>query len=677
MSPRQKKSHYLLRLVFFALALFSLSIPSAFAEVVSIDVASRETIAEANVSFSYESILGVVHFTLDPAAPGNKAVVDLAHAPVNAEGLVEYSADFKLLIPSSNIASDFLYYNVNNRGGSRVPPEVGLEHPLAELGYTYLVTGWINEISSGPNRQRLHAPIITRAGAPIKGDVRYEVIVNASSFSENIAGSGHLAYTPTREGLAAATLSKRDYQDDTREYLSREDFELQVTPQGDSNQPLVELILAEGFEPGVIYELIYEAQDPVLSGAGMTAIRDLVSLMRFGGESADQLTQLGLPNINHTAAWGISQSGRLLRQFVYQGFNEDLEGRRVFDGVIPVIAGAGYGMFNNRFAMPTRTNGQHSNHLYPNDYFPFTYGESTDPFSGRRDGVLKRAIASGTDPKIMHIQTSNEYWVRGGSLPHTNPEGTEDAELPSSVRFYTLGGSQHGSGSGLPRPASSGQLPPNPNRWSPLSDSLLVAMAKWIADGKEPPASRYPRIADGSLVASHTDRGINPAAWNPLEGVNHPSAIYRPAAADYGSRWEREGIIDSHPQVAIGYYNPLVPAVNLDNNDSAETTVLSPLTQAPVATFVPWNLRAEATGAPLSLARLAGGYIPLPTSPNEAAQTRDVRHSLTELYQDFDEYLAQFEAATDKLIAEGYLLAGFKEDYMAIAAQYADLFERR
>jgi hypothetical protein len=677
MSPRQKNSHYLLRLVFSALALFSLSTPSAFAEVVSIDVASRETIAEANVSFSYESILGVVHFTLDPAAPGNKAVVDLAHAPVNAEGLVEYSADFKLLIPSSNIASDFLYYNVNNRGGSRVPPEVGLEHPLAELGYTYLVTGWINEISSGPYRQRLHAPIITRAGAPIKGDVRYEVIVNAPSFSENIAGSGHLAYTPTREGLATATLSKRDYQDDTREYLSREDFELQVTPQGDSNQPLVELILAEGFEPGVIYELIYEAQDPVLSGAGMTAIRDLVSLMRFGGESADQLTQLGLPNINHTAAWGISQSGRLLRQFVYQGFNEDLEGRRVFDGVIPVIAGAGYGMFNTRFAMPTRTNGQHSNHLYPNDYFPFTYGESTDPFSGRRDGVLKRAIASGTDPKIMHIQTSNEYWVRGGSLPHTNPEGTEDAELPSSVRFYTLGGSQHGSGSGLPRPASSGQLPPNPNRWSPLSDSLLVAMAKWIAEGKEPPASRYPRIADGSLVASHTDRGINPAAWNPLEGVNHPSAIYRPAAADYGSRWEREGIIDSHPQVAIGYYNPLVPAVNLDNNDSAETTVLSPLTQAPVATFVPWNLRAEATGAPLSLARLAGGYIPLPTSPNEAAQTRDARHSLTELYQDFDEYLAQFEAATDKLIAEGYLLTGFKEDYMAIAAQYADLFERR
>ena len=677
MNPRQKNSHYSLRSIFFGLALFGLVTSASFAEVVAIDVSSRETIAEADVGFSYESIVGVVHFTLDPAAPGNEAVVDLAHAPTNAEGLVEYSADFKLLVPSANIASDFLYYNVNNRGGSRVPPEAGLDHPLAELGYTYLVTGWINEISSGPNRQRLHAPVVTRAGAPITGNVRYEVIVGAPSFTENIAGSGHLAYAPTREGLATATLSKRLYQNDTREYLSREDFDLQVTPQSDSNQPLVELMLAEGFEPGVIYELIYEAQDPVLAGAGMTAIRDLVSLMRFGGEGAAEIAQLGLPNINHTAAWGISQSGRLLRQFVYEGFNADLQGRRVFDGVVPVIAGAGYGMFNNRFAMPTRTNGQHSNHLYPNDYFPFTYGESTDPFSGRRDGVLKRSIASGTDPKIMHIQTSNEYWVRGGSLPHTNPEGTEDAELPSGVRFYTLGGSQHGSGSGLPRPASSGQLPPNPNRWSPLSDSLLVAMAKWIAEDKEPPASRYPRIADGSLVASHTELGINHAAWNPLEGVNHPSAIYRPGAAEYGARWESERIIDSHPRVAIGYYNPLVPAVNLDNNDSAETTVLSPLTQAPLATFVPWNLRAPATGAPLSLARLAGGYIPLPATPDAAAQTRDSRHALTALYQGFDDYLSQFEAATDTLIAEGYLLAGFKEEYMAIAAQYADLFEQR
>ena len=128
-------------------------------------------------------------------------------------------------------------------------------------------------------------------------------------------------------------------------------------------------------------------------------------------------------------------------------------------------------MFNNRFAMPTRTNGHHSNYLFPNDLFPFTYGESIDPFTGLSDGILKKAINTNTAPKIMHIQTSNEYWIRAGSLPHTNPEGTRDALVPPSVRFYTIGGSQHGSGNGLPREATNGQLPPNPSMWNPIGMS--------------------------------------------------------------------------------------------------------------------------------------------------------------------------------------------------------------
>ena len=651
---------------------------SAIAEVTGLRIDSRETLSADGVDFSYEAITGLVSFTLDPADPRNAAVVDLQYAPTNAQGLVDYAADFKLLVPSSNIASDTLLYNVNNRGGSRVPPEAGLDHPLSELGYTYLVTGWINEISAGPGRQRLHAPVVDNNGEPLTGQVRYEVVVNAPAVTVNVGGSGHLGYPATTSGLRAAQLSRRQYQDDEREAIPRSDFELVVTPQADSSQPLVELTLDGGFEPGMIYELVYEAQDPVLAGAGMTAIRDFVSLLRYANRGdakvAELLAELHVPAIEHSAAWGISQSGRLLRQFVYEGFNADLDGKRVFDGVIPVIAGAGFGMFNNRFAMPTRTNGQHSNHLYPNDLFPFTYGESVDPFSGRRDGILSRALASGTAPKVMHIQTSNEYWVRGGSLPHTNPEGTEDAPLPEGVRFYTIGGSQHGSGSGRPRPATSGQLPANPNRWAPLSDSLMVAMVRWIAEGEAPPESRYPRISDGSLVPSHTERGINRDAWNPLRGVNHPADLYRPAAADYGDRWAEQRIIDRHPQQALGYYGPLVPAVNLDNNDSAQSTVLPPLTQVPLATFVPWNLRAEATGAERSLARLAGGYIPLPANTAAAVQSRDARNSIAGLYLNFEDYLEKYEAATDRLITEGYLLSGFKADFMQIAADNRDLF---
>ena len=275
----------------------------------------------------------------------------------------------------------------------------------------------------------------------------------------------------------------------------------------------------------------------------------------------------------------------------------------------------------------------------------------------------------------MHIQTSNEYWVRAGSLPHTNPQGTEDAVLPAELRFYSIGGSQHGSGDGIPRAASSGQLPPNPNMWAPITESLLLAMYDWVANDEPPPASRYPKIADGSLVASHTESGINPAAWNPLSVIRHPAAAYAPGFANYGDRWLQEHIVDHHPQSTDMYYRALVPAVNSDNNDSPLSMVLPPLTQVPLGTFVSWNLRAPSTGAEESLARLSGGYIPLPANPEVAAQSRDPRNSIAALYSSYQDYLAKYEAATDSLISEGFLLPGFKQSYLDIARYNKAIFD--
>jgi Alpha/beta hydrolase domain len=452
---------------------------SLFADVSRIEIDRRETLSSEQTSVRYEAFYGTLYFTLDPAAPGNQRVHDIDLAPVNADGLVEFSTDFKLLVPDRAIASDALLYHVNNRGGSRLPPEISLTHPLTGLGYTYLVTGWINELTPGENRYRLHAPIVGTATEPVTGQVRYEIIVGSISNDESINGEGHLAYTPTAGGLRNATLTARLNQSDPRLPVHREDFRLDVSSVEGANQPMVTLNLKGGLQPGMIYELIYEAQDPVLGGAGMAGIRDMVSLLRYGTDDNGLTTQigaLGLPALEHSVTWGNSQSGRLLRLFLYEGFNADLDGRQVFDGVMPVIAGAGYGMFNNRFAMPTRTNGQHENLLYPNDYFPFTYGDSTDPFTGRTDSVLARARMTDTVPKVMHIQTSNEYWIRGGSLPHTDPLGKQDAVIPAYVRFYAIGGSQHGSGSGRPSAPSGGQLPNNPNMWNPFADSLLVAL---------------------------------------------------------------------------------------------------------------------------------------------------------------------------------------------------------
>ena len=647
---------------------------TALADIERIEITSREILSDSNVDFSYQSISGVAYFTLDPNEDLNGAVTDIAYAPMNGDGLVEYAADFRLLVPSASVANGGLLYNVNNRGGSVFSPERSLLHPLSGMGFTYLATGWINELSPRDGRLRLHAPIVGSAQQRITGQVRYEVGSRQVTQKLNIAGNGHLAYEPTAAGLASASLTRRLYQDDPRVAIERSQFQLEVVAEPGSNQPIVNLSVAGGFQPGMLYELIYEARNPVLAGAGMAAIRDMVSAIRFG-DAADQLAQLGVPEIDNTVAWGNSQSGRLLRQFMYDGFNEDLNGRKVFDGVIPVIAGSGYGMFNNRFAMPTRTNGQHSNHLFPNDLFPFTYGESTDPFTGRTDSILGKARASNTVPMVMHIQTSNEYWVRGGSLPHTNPQGTQDAVLPEEVRFYSIGGSQHGSGSGLPRAATYGQLPHNPNMWAPIADSLLVAMYDWVANDEAPPASRYPLIADGSLVPSHIDGHINSRAWNLLSGVTHPDALYTPGFANYGDRWITDRIIDIHPLTTDMYYRTLVPAVNSNNNDSAKTTVLPPLAQVPLATFVPWNLRAVGTGAEKSLARLSGGYIPLPASMAAAEQASDPRTPIAAMYSSFSDYLTQYEAATDSLISEGYLLPGFKQDYMEIARSNASILE--
>lgn len=646
---------------------------SLWAQLSRVEINARETLTESGVSYSYNKVEGVLHFVLDPTDPANRAMADIEYAPVNEDGLVEYSTDFRMLIPSTDIANGTLVYHVNNRGRSATHPEMSLQHPVAGVGFTYLVTGWINELSSGPGRLRLHAPIVGTQQVPITGDVRYELSTGSATDSISIAGGGHLAYAPTQQGLQTASLTRRLYQTDAKTPIERSQFDLKVTEVADSNQVEISISLAAGFEPGYLYELIYEARDPVLASAGMSAIRDAVSAIRYGSD-IDTISVLELPSISHAITYGVSQSGRLLRQFVYDGFNADLEGRSVFDGVIPIIAGGGYGMFNMRFAMPTRTNGHHSNHLYPNDLFPFTYGNSTDPYSGRQDSVFTRARLAGVEPKLMHIQTSNEYWLRAGSLPHTTPDGRADAVIPDGVRFYTIGGSQHGSGNGRPRAASSGQLPPNPSMWMPISDTLLVAMNDWVVNGELPPPSRYPRIADGSLVASHQGGDINPAAWNKLNGVNYPESMYAPGLNNYGNRWLGERIVDQHPSESQAIYRTLVPQVGADNNDLGTATILPPMAQVPLATFVTWNLRASATGAEKSLARLAGGYIPFAGTSAQAQAVSDSRSSIEALYEDFDDYLAKYEEATDALIAEGFLLPGFKGDYMEVAAENESLF---
>ena len=221
----------------------------------------------------------------------------------------------------------------------------------------------------------------------------------------------------------------------------------------------IEITRPAGFDGGAIYEFIYEAKDPIVMGLGFAAMRDAVSFLRY--EPADRA---GNPNpvavdgeLARTAtSLGISQSGRMLRDLVYQGFNEDVAGRVVFDGIHPNIAGSRKTFTNYQFGQPGRWQKQHEDHVYPGDQFPFTYATLTDPLTGRTDGLLERCRASDTCPKVVHSDGEAELWQARASLVVTDPAGGH-IELPENVRVYLLAGTQHGGGPGVhTRPPGAG-----------------------------------------------------------------------------------------------------------------------------------------------------------------------------------------------------------------------------
>ncbi len=461
--------------------------------------------------------------------------------------------------------------------------------------------------------------------------------------------------------MREATLTWRQREKDPRIPIPREQFRLETKPlepgARPEEMPQIDLVLSGGFRPGYIYELIYEAQGPLVQGLGLAAIRDLVSFLKHDTSERNPLSLQRRPDERRSAVdkaigFGISQSGRALRVLVYEGFNADEQGRIVFDGLMPHVAGAGLGFFNYRFALPTRTNGQHEGHLYPIDRFPFTYGNEKDPFTGRTDGILRRARAAGVVAKVMHTDTSAEYWHRSASLVHTDPMGKRDAVIPPQVRIYAIGGAQHLPGNGIPgERESSGWLPRNPTDYRPLLRALLTAMNAWVREGTEPPSSIYPRISDGTL----SGRQEKDSGWRALPGVRYPEVIQQPEYLDHGPEFlTTQRRLSRFPPLQKGNYVVRVPAYGPDNNERG--MLLLPAVAVPVGTFTGWNLRHPQAGADGELLALFGGYVPLARTKAEREAAGDPRLSLEERYPSLDEYLSRFTGAAQAMVRQRYLL---------------------
>jgi hypothetical protein len=660
------------RLQFALAAFFFCSLATSLpAEITRWEIKSREPYADGRAMGdrgAYERWTGVVHFALDPKLDANRTIVDLDLAATNDQEKVEFWADFELLVPKNlTKANGALFYEVNNRGNKTAPGIIdgGADDFLLRQGFIVAWSGWIAEVLPGNGRLLMSAPVATQNGQPITGIVRNEIVVNEPKAKMSVSHRAGLgSYRPSKRGMEEATLTIREREADARQPVAPDQFKLVVSEVSTADRagqlPLVELEVAGGLKPGWIYEIVYEAEGPIVQGVGLAGIRDLVACLKYEtGEQNPLRTAEGKPAIGRALGFGTSQSGRLLRQFLYDGFNADEQGRQVFDGVMPHVAGGGLGSFNHRFASPTRTNGQHEERTFPADYFPFTYGDERDPFTRQEDGILHRSRKLGVVPKVMHTQSSSEYWHRSGSLVHTDPLGERDAVLPPEVRCYTFGGTQHGPGSGLPGAKGGGQLPSNPADYRPLMRALVLALDAWVSQGQLPPQSVYPRIDNRTLVGWQQDE----SGWPGIPGINYPQVIQQPTFLDRGPEWQSRRLATIEPPLVKESYVVRVPAIGPDGNERG--TLNLPAISVPVAIYTSWNLRDESIGAAGELLGLQGSYIPFAKTKADRERAGDPRLALLERYRDFADYQTQSMAAAENLVRERYLL---KEDLPRLKA---------
>ena len=624
----------------------------------------------------YERLTGSAFFELDPDDPANANVVDLPLAPRNANGAVEFRADLDILKPVDLARGNgCLLYDVNNRGNKTAlrafndsPPD---NDPLTTVaagngflmrqGYTVIWSGWQGDLVAGDGLLTADLPEALENGEPVRGKVRQEFIAEQEGVLwMPLSGAPSIRSYPTLDlDTSHATMTLREHERDPRVPLSPDawafaeaemiDGALQVRPSPTA------CYVRGGFKPGWIYELVYDTAGSRVMGIGIIGIRDLVSALLHDAVDAD-----GTPNPvgGHDRAYmyGQSLSARVIRQFVYDGYNVDPEGRKVFAAVYPHVSGAGRLFTNARFAQVGRYPRQHEEHQWPSERYPFAYSVAPDAFSDSLDCVMKR---SESDPLVVHTHTNTEYWNRHASLGHTNPRTGDDIEFPEAVRVYFLASAQHMGAN--PPPEDVSQQRPNVMNNGPLMRAVLTRMHRWVTEGTPPPPSIVPRRADGTLVSPEEAL----AAFPKVPGFPTPASPSRLPLYDYGPDFDR-GLVTEHPPQPVPgkEYTVQMPLVDEDGNDLGG--LRSPEVMVPVGTHTGWNLR-RAGFAEGDLASLAGSFVPFARTRTEREASGDPRGSIEERYASHEDYVRQVAEAASQLQTAGFLLEEDADRYVEAA----------
>lgn len=628
------------------------------AKVIEMVITSKESPTFEALNFGsvgpYERLVGYVRGELKPTDPLNAGIVNIDKTSRNIRGYVEYKVDVFILKPMDlKKGNGRILYDVLNRGDKlctffinsgprgnnpRLAADVGTGFLMKE-GYTIVWSGWQCNYSfpgesaglpsAGGDRMFAHFPIATKDGNSLVGLSREEFIEksNKSPFI------GNLSYPAADIYPALATLTVRENQTDPRKIPK--DLTWRYL-----NQWQIEITRPTGFDGGAIYEFIYPAKDPIVMGMAFASVRDVVSYLRYGIcddlGNPNPLAPDGRPSVQKTLGMGISQSGRFLRDFIYQDFNIDENGRQVFDGALPIVAGSRKNFCNFEFAQPGRWSRQHADHLQPGDQFPFTYGVLTDPVSGRTDGILAKCQKTGTCPKIMHVDTDSELWQARASLVVTDTTGV-DITLPDNVRAYLFASAQHNAAWVMSRRIC--QNLSNPLDYRPFLRALIVALDEWVSGGVAPPASRFPKRADGTLVPP--DRASTKFPYIP--GVIYNGLLNGLRLTDYSVQ----------PPIEGEAYPVFVSRVDSDGNGVAG--ILHPFIEVPTATHTGWNLRALGQ-AENELCSSNGSYIPFAKTRDDRLALGDPRLSIEERYPNHDNYVSKVAKAVERLVRERLLI---------------------
>ncbi len=630
------------------------------AKVVRVEVVTRTDVLRGK-SFgdvgAYERITGRVYFRLPVANAHNAGIVDLGNAVNLDDGEVGFSSEFMAVRPKdAHKGNGSLLLEVPNRGRSRiislldggdwdVSKEAGDEW-LLRKGFTIVSLGWQWD-AAGEGALHFNAPVARDHGKTITGLLRGDVMLSKPApeipLGHLILGSvGGTEYPVAAREDARNVLTVRDARNAKRTIIPRTEWQFAHLIDGNLTLSDRFIHLNGGFQPGKIYEYVYVVADPVVAGGGFAAIRDFAS---YAKHAPDALTPA-----ERVYGEGISQDGRYLRDFLYQGFNADEEGRMALDGVLAHVAGAGRGSFNYRFAQPSRDAQPTSSVFYPTDIFPFTDQPEIDPVTGDRGGLLDRAEADKTVPKIFLSNTSYEYWGRAAALIHTSADGKQDAAISNDVRIYHFTGLQHFT---VPFPPEkgkgdlAGQEPESPLPVRYFWRAMITNMDAWVRSGTPPPPSSYPHIADGTLVP------LKEYAFPALPGVNRPHEANEAYRLDFGPDW-RKGVLSIQPPRVGEAFPVRVPQVDADGNE--RDGVRLPEVTVPLATYASWNLRDPSIGAPDQRVAFELSDIAFPSTAEERQKTGDPRKSIAERYAGREDYLARYQKAVDELVAQRWIL---------------------